>query len=59
MTAPALDHEAALIREIEHEADAALAAVPAHLRVKRRPAPAGSTRLLFSHRPATPDTRKA
>lgn len=51
--------EAAIVREIELEADVALAAVPAHLRVKQRPAPAGSTRLVFSHRPATPDTRKA
>lgn len=57
-----VNREAAVLREIELEADAALAAIPAHLRTKRRPAPAGSTRLTFSHRaarPATPDTRKA
>lgn len=58
-TAPTPDREAAIVREIEAEANAALAAVPEHLRSKERPVPAGSTRLVFSHRPATPDTRKA
>lgn len=60
--APALDRETEVLREIDAEANAALAAIPAHLRAKRRPVPAGSTRLIFSHRaarPATPDTRKA
>ena len=33
------------------------AAIPKHLRSKQRPTPAGSTRLDFSQRPATPDTR--
>lgn len=51
--------EAAIVREIELEANTALAAVPEHLRSKQRPSPAGSTRLVFSHRPSTPDTRKA
>lgn len=62
MTTPAPDRETALVREIEHEADAALAAIPDHLRVKHRPVPAGSARLVFSHRsarPGTPETRKA
>lgn len=51
--------EAEIVREIELEADTARATIPQHLRSKRRPAPVGSTRLDFSHRPATPDTRKA
>ncbi len=56
---PASHREAELVREIELEADTARAAIPKHLRSKQRPTPAGSTRLDFSHRPATPDTRKA
>lgn len=61
-SAPALDRETEVLREIDAEANAALAAIPAHLRTKRRATPTGSTRLTFSHRaarPATPDTRKA
>lgn len=50
--------EADQIRSIDADAAAALAAVPGYLRTKQRTAPAGSTRLVFSARPA-PDTRKA
>ncbi|WP_435199527.1 hypothetical protein [Janibacter sp. GS2] len=38
-----------LARQIDADADAALAAVPAHLRDKQTPQRTGSTRLRFSH----------
>lgn len=45
---------------VDTEADAALAAVPPHLRrAKPTPARQGSTRLVFSDRSTTPDPRKA
>lgn len=56
---PAPTREDLTVREIDLDAETAVAAIPEHLRVKHRPVPAGSTRLDFSDRAARPDTRKA